>query len=247
MDINTALSYQGAQAAGTGIVLTSNGEVLTNNHVVAGSTSIKVTDVGTGRVYNASVVGYDRTADVAVLQLQGASGLKTASLATSATVSQGEQVVAIGNAGGVGGTPSAAGGTVTALNQSITASDPSAGTSEKLSGLIQVNASVRPGDSGGPLVNTSGQVLGIDTAAAVGFAFQAPANAGYAIPITTASALGHRILAGSSSATVHIGPTAFLGVEIQPAASASSGSGSAPGSSGSNGPTFPATPGADVA
>jgi S1-C subfamily serine protease len=80
VDINVTLGYQQARAAGTGMVLTPNGEVLTNNHVIEGATSISVTDVGNGRTYSANVVGYDRTHDVAVLQLVGASGLTTVTL-----------------------------------------------------------------------------------------------------------------------------------------------------------------------
>ena len=123
VDINTTLGYQSEQAAGTGIVLTSSGEILTNNHVIDGATTISATDVGNGKTYSASVVGYDRSSDVAVLQLHNASGLQTASIDNSSNVAVGENVVGVGNAGGTGGTPSVAGGTVTALNQSITASD----------------------------------------------------------------------------------------------------------------------------
>ncbi len=153
-------------------MLTSNGVILTNNHVIDGATSISVTDVGNQKTYTASVVGYDRTKDIAVLQLHNASGLQTATLGNSSSASVGEQIVGIGNAGGTGGTPSAAGGTVTALNQSITASDEGDGTSEQLSGLIETNADIQPGDSGGALVDTSGKVLGVDTAASAGFSFQ---------------------------------------------------------------------------
>ncbi len=196
VDVNTTLGYQQEEAAGTGIVLTSNGVVLTNNHVIDGATSISVTDVGSHKTYTASVVGYDRTKDIAVLQLNNASGLQTATIGNSSNASVGEQVVGIGNAGGTGGTPSAAGGTVTALNQSITASDEGDGTSEQLSGLIQTNADIQPGDSGGALVNTSGQVLGVDTAASDGYSFQyngqSTGDQGFAIPINTA--LVHRPL-----------------------------------------------------
>ena len=217
VDIDTTLGYDGEEAAGTGIVLPSNGEILTNNHVIDGATTISVTDVGNGKTYSASVVGYDTTKDVAVLQLHGASGLQTATLDTS-TVSVGETVVGIGNAGGTGGTPSAAGGTVTALDQSITASDEGDGTSEQLSGLIETNADIQAGDSGGSLVNSAGQVVGMDTAAAAGFSFQSAGQSsgyeGYAIPIGEAITLAEEIEAGSASSTVHIGTTAFLGVEI---------------------------------
>ena len=213
VDVNTTLNYQDAEGAGTGIVLTSNGEILTNNHVVDGATKISVTDIGNGKTYAATVVGYDLGHDIAVLQLQGASGLKTAQLATSKP-SIGEAVVAIGNAGGTGGTPTSAGGSITALGQSITASDELTGSSEPLSGLIEVNANVEAGDSGGPLVNAAGQVIGMDTAASQGFAFSAQGNAGFAIPLSAAIPVANVIEAGQASATVHIGLTAFLGVLI---------------------------------
>ena len=100
--IDTNLAYQGASAAGTGIVLTSSGTVLTNNHVIDGATTIKVVLPGTGRSYTAKVVGYDRTADVAVLQLQHASNLKTLSLGDSSSLTVGSLVTAYGNAGGTG-------------------------------------------------------------------------------------------------------------------------------------------------
>ncbi len=236
VDINTTLGYQQEQAAGTGIVLSSGGVILTNNHVIDGATTISVTDIGNGKTYTASVVGYDRTKDIAVLQLHNASGLTTANLADSSTASVGQQVVGVGNAGGTGGTPSAAGGTVTALNQSITASDEGDGTSEQLSGLIETNADIQPGDSGGALVNTSGQVLGVDTAASAGFSFQSndqsSGTQGFAIPINTALTIARSIVAGNASSTIHIGTTAFLGVEVSPAGSSSSGSGSGAGGFG---------------
>jgi len=215
VDIDTTLGYQGARAAGTGIVLTSHGEILTNNHVISGATSIRVTDVGNGQTYTATVVGYDRSDDIAVLQLKGASGLATATTA-SIPAATGDAVVGIGNAGGSGGTPSYAGGSITATNQSITASDSSDGTSEQLTGLLETNAAIVAGDSGGPLVNTRGEVVGIDTAASAGFRFSSDA-AGYAIPIATALRIARQIESATGSATVHIGATAMLGVEVQSA------------------------------
>ncbi len=217
VDINITLNYANEKAAGTGMVLTSNGEVLTNNHVINGATSISVTDVGNKRTYAAKVVGYDRTSDVAVLQLAKASGLKTVSVANASKVSSGEAVVGIGNAGGTGGTPSYAGGSVTALDQSITASDSGTGSSENLTGLIETNADIQPGDSGGPLVNSSGKVIGMDTAASDGFSFEQGGSSitqGFSIPIHSALKVADEITAGNSSATVHIGPTAFLGVNV---------------------------------
>jgi S1-C subfamily serine protease len=263
VDVNTTLGYQQEQAAGTGIVLSTNGVILTNNHVIDGATSISVTDVGNNKTYTASVVGYDRTKDIAVLQLHNASGLQTATLGNSSNASVGEDVVGIGNAGGTGGTPSAVGGTVTALNQSITASDDGDGTSEQLSGLIETNADIQPGDSGGSLVNTSGDVIGMDTAASAGTSFQfnggSSGSQGFAIPIDTALSLARTIEAGSGSSTVHIGETAFLGVEINAASSSSQGGGESggggfggffggnSGSTGSTGNTGSSASGASVA
>ena len=264
VDINTTLGYQQEQAAGTGIVLTSNGVILTNNHVIDGATSISVTDIGNDKTYTASVVGYDRTKDIAVLQLHNASGLTTATLGNSSNASVGQDVVGIGNAGGTGGTPSAVGGTVTALNQSITASDDGDGTSEQLSGLIETNADIQPGDSGGSLVNTSGDVIGMDTAASAGTSFQyngqSSGTQGFAIPIDTALTIAKTIEAGSGSSTVHIGETAFLGVEINAQSTNSSGEGDGgdgggfgglfggnSGSTGSTGNTGSSASGASVA
>ena len=238
VDVVSTLGNQGASAAGTGIVLTSNGEVLTNNHVVRGATSIKVTDVGNGHTYTAKVVGYDATKDVAVIQLQNASGLTTANLGDSSSVQSGDAVTALGNAGGKGGTPSVATGAVTALNQSITASDEGSGAnSEQLTGLIETNADIQPGDSGGALVNSFGQVIGMNTAASSGTQFQSESGQSaavqaYAIPIDNAESIAKQIEAGQGSSTVHIGATAFLGIE---SGGSSSGSGSGSGSGDSGG------------
>jgi len=232
VDIVSTDGDQGATSAGTGIVLTANGEVLTNNHVIRGATSIKVTDVGNGKTYTATVVGYDASDDVAVIQLQNASGLTTASLGDSSSVQTGDTVTALGNAGGKGGTPSVAGGSVTALGQSITASDEGSGVSENLTGLIQTNADIQPGDSGGALVNSHGQVIGMNTAASTGFQFQSQSGSGqqqaYAIPIASALTIAKQIEGGNASSAVHIGATAFLGIET-------SGSNSGSGSGGFGG------------
>jgi S1-C subfamily serine protease len=211
--IDTNLAYQGEQAAGTGMVLTSSGEVLTNNHVIRGATTVKVVVPGTGRSFSATVVGYDVSDDVAVLKANGASNLKTASLGSSSTVDVGESVEAVGNAGGTGRLTSAT-GTVTGLARAITVNNDQGG-SERLTGLIETNAAVRPGDSGGPLLNAGGQVVGMDTAASVGDGGQQPATGdGYAIPITRALSIAEQIQGGDVSATVHVGGTAFLGVEV---------------------------------
>src|SRR5580658_9243748 len=238
VDVISTDGYQGATSAGTGIVLSSTGEVLTNNHVVNGATSIKVTDIGNGKTYTATVVGYDATHDVAVIQLQDASGLTTASLGNSSTVQTADTVTALGNAEGKGGTPSVAPGTVTALNQSITASDELSNVSEQLTGLIETNAPIQPGDSGGSLVNSYGQVIGMDTAAGSSNQAQSQsstATQAYAIPINEAVSIAQQIEAGTTSADVHIGPTAFLGLELQGSSSNSGGFGGSSGFGGFGG------------
>ena len=217
VDVVATLGYQNALSEGTGMVLTSSGEVLTNNHVIDGATSVKVTDVGSGHTYTAAVIGYDDSADVAVLQAQGASGLKTVTLGLSSKVTIGEAVIALGNAEGKGGTPAVATGKVTALNESITATDEAEHTSEQLAGLIQTNVPLRSGDSGGPLVTTAGTVIGLDTAASSEYQFQSSQSSvteAFAIPVSQAFSVAGQIRAGRASATVHIGAAGFLGIEV---------------------------------
>jgi S1-C subfamily serine protease len=220
VDINTTIDFGQGKAAGTGIVLTSDGEILTNNHVVEDSTAISVTIVSTGKTYTAKVVGTDPTDDVAVIQLQNASGLATAKLGDSSKVTASTAVTAVGNAGGTGGTPTAATGTVTALNQSITASDESGANSEQLTGMFQVNANIQAGDSGGPLYeNAGGTIIGIDTAASTSsgggrFGGTTTGTTGFAIPIAKATAIADQIEAGKETSTIHIGYPAFLGVQL---------------------------------
>jgi len=208
--IETNLAYQDARAAGTGMVLTPSGEVLTNNHVIRNATDIRIVLPGTGRSYKATVVGYDAADDVAVLQASNAAHLKTISLGDSSSVSSGDSVLAIGNAGGTGHFTNAS-GTITNTNQAITVSDDQGG-SEHLSGLLETSAGIRPGDSGGPLFNSSHQVIGMDTAASTSDSGQTAA--GYAIPIDKALAIAKQIDEANGSSGVHLGTTAFLGVEV---------------------------------
>jgi len=238
--IETNLAYQNAAAAGTGIVLTSSGRVLTNNHVIAGATTVKVVIPKTGRTYTASVTGYSKTADIAVLQLKNASNLKTLSTANGAALTVGQAVHALGNAGGTG-TLSSASGTVTGLGKSITANDDQGG-SEQLTGLIETNAGVVAGDSGGPLLDSAGRIVGIDVAASANTGFQTvAATDAYAIPIGKALTIASQIQNGTSSATVHVGATAFIGVQVE--AAISSGGGGYPG----DGYGTPTAPGAVIA
>ncbi len=232
VDITTSSSYNSSSAAGTGMILTSNGLVLTNNHVIDGATSITVRVVTTGRAYTAKVLGYSVTKDVALLRLVGASGLTPIVTADSSKVTKAEAVVAIGNAGGVGGTPSYAPGAVVATNQNVTASDEDNLTgAEKLSGMIQVAAAIVAGDSGGPLVNVKGQVVGMDTAGSSGGSTieingEFTSNTqGFAIPINTALSIAHTITAGTSTSVVHVGATPIMGIEISPTLSGYQNSG----------------------
>jgi S1-C subfamily serine protease len=151
-------------------------------------------------------------------------------------VRSGDTVTALGNAGGKGGTPSVATGAVTALNQGITASDEGSGVnSEQLTGLIETNADIQPGDSGGALVNSYGQVIGMNTAASSGTQFQSESGQSavqaYAIPIDNAETIAKQVEEGQGSSTVHIGATAFLGIETD-GSNSGSGSGSGSGDSG---------------
>jgi S1-C subfamily serine protease len=222
VDINTTLGFANARAAGTGIVLTSTGLVLTNNHVIAGETAINVVDVGNGQTYDAKILGYDKDDDIALIQLVNATGLQVLTPANSDDVQTGDAVLAVGNAGGTGGTPSAAAGTVTALNRTITASDELDGSTNQLEGLIQVAADIEAGDSGGPLVDRDGHVIGIDTAASGGFQVQSQGGQGFAIPINHALEIAQAIQNNKPSDTIHIGATALLGVQTT-AGSQSSG------------------------
>ena len=222
VDINGTLQG-GGQVAGTGMILTSSGIVLTNNHVIEGTTSLSLQVDGTGTTYSATVLGTDATDDIALIQMNGASHLATVPIGDSSSVAIGDSVVAIGNALGAGGAPAVTTGSVTALNQTITAGDSGAAT-ETLSGMIQMDAFIQPGDSGGPLVNASGKVVGIDAAAQSAGRFgDQGSNVGYAIPINSALTIVHQIEAGHSSSTVQIGTRGVLGVEVSTTAQSGSG------------------------
>ncbi|MCJ1698086.1 S1C family serine protease [Rathayibacter festucae] len=223
--ITSDLTYEGATSAGTGVILTSDGMILTNNHVVEGSTSITVTVESTGQAYTARVVGTDKTNDIAVLQLVNASGLTPATLDTDG-VAVGDAVTAVGNAKGAGNLVAAA-GTVEALGQSITTQAETGITGEKLTGLIQVDADIVAGDSGGPLVDAAGKVVGIDTAASSGTAD----ITGFAIPISKALDIVATIEAGADTSTVAIGYPAFLGVSLPSGTTAGTASGAVSGAS----------------
>jgi S1-C subfamily serine protease len=212
VDINTVTGL--GTAAGTGMILTPSGEVLTNNHVVDQSTSISVTIAGRSGTYTATVIGVDPSVDVALIQIQGVSGLPTVTLASSSSLQVGDQVVAIGNALGAGGTPSVTQGAITALDQSITASE-GGGQSEQLSGMIQADATIQPGDSGGALVNSAGQVIGMITAGeAQGFRSQV-STTDYAIPSDEVLRVVNLIRSGSASSEIIRTQNSYLGVQVR--------------------------------
>ena len=214
VDITAALKYQRETAEGTGMIISSSGLVLTNNHVIDGATQVRATlAADTGKTYPARVIGYDRQADVALLQLTGVSGLATVSFGDSSQLSVGTQVLALGDAQGRGVVTPAA-GDISALDRSIRARDEGSGTTEDLNHMLQINAEIQQGDSGGALADSAGQVIGMVTAANTGSGGQPGGTMGFAIPIDTALIIARQIAAGQASPTVSIGLPGFLGVDV---------------------------------
>jgi len=214
VDITADTAAGNGEVAGTGMIITSNGEVLTNNHVIDDTVNIRAQIDGTGTVYKVKVIGYDANDDVALVQLIGASNLPTIPIGDSSKLSPGDPITVLGNALGKGGTPAEVSGTVAALGAQITASDDS-GDNETLTGMLQVSAAIEPGDSGGPEVNAAGQVIGMTTAGQTsGNARQeAGSTTGFAIPINKAMQIVAEIRAGSGP-HIHIGLAALLGVAV---------------------------------
>jgi S1-C subfamily serine protease len=214
VDITSYLGYSGQVFEGTGMILSSSGLVLTNNHVVNQSTKLKVTLVSTGKSYAAEIVGTDAADDVALLKLNGTSGLKPITAGNSSQVTIGTPVVAIGNAGGRGGPPTVTSGSITALHRTINASDAGSNSSETLRDMMQTNAPIAEGDSGGPLANAAGQVIGMDTAANTQNLGGYGTAQGFAIPVNRALEIARQMAAGKGSASIHIGQPAFMGIAI---------------------------------
>ena len=218
--VNLTSTLDQGEAAGTGIVVSSSGLVLTNNHVIAYSNDLQAEIGGDGEEHPAKVLGYDIQNDVALVQIEDVSGLPVASLGNSSDLQVGDAIVALGNAGGKGGSPSVVSGTVTALDQQITAADQDGSNAETLSDLIQIDANIQPGDSGGPLVDAAGDVVGMNAAASSGnggFGFGGQnANEGYAIPVEDAMEIAQAIKSGDGTDTIHVGGRrALLGVSVQ--------------------------------
>jgi S1-C subfamily serine protease len=189
---------------GTGIIISPDGYILTNAHVVSGASKVTVSTAASSKALTATVIGADESHDVALIKVDGGSGLPAAELGRSADMKVGDDVVAIGNALGLRGDPTVTRGIVSALNRTV----------ENLTGMIQTDAAINPGNSGGPLVNAAGQVIGINTAVAADGA----QNIGFAIPIDKAKDLADRLKTGQGPA-----PTAFLGVSTTETSDGSAG------------------------
>lgn len=215
--ISSNLQYQDDAAEATGMIISSNGLVLTNNHVINGTTGLTARVVnadgqGSGPRYPARWLGYDKTADIAVIQLVGVSGLHTVPLGDSNSVKLGDGVVAMGNANGTGSITTVE-GKITGLNERITASD-NGESAETLTNMIQTSSQIIPGDSGGPLASQDGQVIGMDTAASTNTYVGSQQDVGFAIPINRAMSIADQIISGKSSSDVRVGSVGFLGVVV---------------------------------
>jgi S1-C subfamily serine protease len=211
VEIQTRYALAGGSGAGTGMVLTAAGEVLTNNHVIRGASQIRVRVPDSGRTYRARVLGYSISADVALLKLVNAAGLETVTLGNSSTVDVGDAVTAVGNEGGTG-TFTVKEGTITRRSVSITVGEGE--SAARLRRVLETSADLRQGDSGGPLLDSAGRVVGVNAAASFS---RSGDSDGFAIPINRAKTITTQIRSGISTAGVHVGPTPFLGVSISPA------------------------------
>ena len=213
VDVNTVVDALegGGSGAGTGMVVSPGGLVVTNNHVVQGADAVTVAVPGHGS-HSATVIGTDPSADIAVLKVSGLSGLPTVKFGDSSTVTVGLPVVAIGNALGLGGSPTVTQGIISATGRTITASDETGSNPETLHGLLQTDAPIAPGNSGGPLVDAATKVIGMDTAAAS--AGTAGASLGFAIPANTVLAIAGELEAHKDLPGLVYGRQAFLGVEV---------------------------------
>jgi len=210
------------EAAGTGMILTSDGEVLTNNHVVAGATTVTVTLFGQTKALPAHVVGTDPSVDVALVQIDNVRNLPTVTLGNSSDTQVGDSVLAIGNALALAGGPSVTEGIVSAENRSLSAQNDT-GQTENLTGLLQTDAAINPGNSGGPLVNSQAQVVGMNTAVASSSSGNAPTqNIGFAITVNSVKPLlaqlrqgGSGGTGGSTATTIPVN-SAYIGVTVGP-------------------------------
>ena len=181
------------QSAGTGMIVTKDGYVLTNKHVIDGASKVQViTDAG-DTYTDVEIVGTDPLNDVAYLKIKGAKDLPTVTLGDSKTIAVGQPVLAIGNAlGAYQNTVTQ--GVISGTGRSLEATDSNGQNSEQLTDMLQTDAAINPGNSGGPLVNAAGDVIGINTAVSTS------ANGlGFAIPISATKGMLNRIISGKSA------------------------------------------------
>ena len=216
--ISATAGYSGV--AGTGFVVAPDGLVLTNFHVVENATEISAVHMGNGLIYDATVLGYDKSRDLAVMQLISAADLPVVEFAPDSPPEVGDAVTAVGNAAGAGVLVPAP-GAVTALDQQVRTRSSVDGSRNTLDRMIRVDADVRAGDSGGPLFDAWGRVVGVNTAglsdeARTGSESRPPqAPEAYAVPITEAAAVLDQVVTGQSGGTVHVGPTPYFGVSVR--------------------------------
>ncbi|MBM7436681.1 S1C family serine protease [Streptomyces sp. HB132] len=226
--VEISATSSSGEATGSGVVITGGGEIVTNNHVISGASKIEVA-LSTGKTYTADVVGTDADKDLALIKLQGASGLKTASLGDSSSVKVGDQVVAIGSPEGLTGTVTS--GIVSALDRDVTvAKDEGQGQQQQQGGqdwpfefggqqfngdtgsskttykALQTDASLNPGNSGGALINMNGEIIGINSAmyspsssSTSGSSAAGSVGLGFAIPVNTLKADLDALRAGDGS------------------------------------------------
>ena len=198
------------------MIITSNGQVITNNHVIAGATTITVTLYGSLKALPATLIDTDPTNDVALLQIENQANLPTVSYGDSDNVQVGDAVVAIGNALGLAaGTPTVTQGIISATGRTVQASDPSGNNTESLTNMFQTDAAINPGNSGGPLVDSSGTVIGMNTAVAANEDGTAQAqNIGFAIPSNKIEQLLPELRNKAIGKSSQSG-SAYLGVQIE--------------------------------
>jgi len=218
----TGDNSQLVEGAGSGMILTPTGEVLTNNHVVAGANTVTVTLFGQTKALTAHVIGTDPSQDVALVQIDGQHDLPTVHLGDSNTALVGDDVVAIGNALALQGGPTVTAGIVSAKNRSLSAQADFSNAMENLNGLLQTDAPINPGNSGGPLADSHGDVIGMNTAVAESGSGNAPAqNIGFAIAIDSIKPLLVGLQHGGTGGVrggvpaQPVSHTAYMGVVVE--------------------------------
>lgn len=210
VSIDVKANRGGQEDQGTGMIISSNGMVITNDHVVAlatgGAGNITVTESGTTNPRPAELVGATAAKDVALLRIQGASGLPSVTFGNSDKVEVGDAVVAIGNALGLSaGTPTVTSGIVSALGRTVTAAGTGSNT-ETLTDMIQTDAAINPGNSGGPLIDSQAQVIAMNTAVAGATSDGTSAQGiGFAIPSASIEALVPQLEKGGVTGGAYLG------------------------------------------